>query len=294
MSESSGPQEPDASEQRKRRGGGEVTGGVRGDARLPEELRALGRMLDRPQSDEGEAMDERVLQRIAAEGVPTPAVVPRGAGERLRALRRWAGLRRRTLAATLCGLLAVLVLAPAVRAAVADWFRFGGVEVRYDPSASPSPGAEVPGCPRPVPLAEAGRRAGFAPLVPGVLGDPDAVSVTRTPEDRFVITLCWGERGGAVRLDEFPATPAPEYGKTVAGEQAVEWVRLAGGTDSALWFPQPHLLRLSMTAPDGSRLTLSERTAGPALLWVHDDAFTLRLEGVASKARAQEIAESLR
>jgi len=30
------------------------------------------------------------------------------------------------------------------------------------------------------------------------------------------------------------------------------------------------------------------------LLWVHDDAFTLRLEGVTSKERAREIAESLR
>ncbi|MFF9039941.1 hypothetical protein ACF090_31255 [Streptomyces sp. NPDC014892] len=262
------------------------------------ELRALGRALDRPGSDGDETMVERVLQQILAERVPTPVagppgVGPSGAGERLGAVRRWARTRWRTLIAALCGLLTAFVLTPPVRAAVADWFRFGGVEVRYDPSATPSPGAGVPGCPDPVSLSEAARRAGFAPLVPGALGTPDAVSVTRAPKDRFVITLCWEERGGTVRLDEYAARLAPEYGKTVAGEQAVEWVELGGGAHHALWFPEPHLLRFWMTSEDGSRYTRSERTAGPTLLWVHDDAFTLRLEGVESKERAREIADSL-
>lgn len=265
------------------------------DVRLPQELRALGRALDRPGSDgDGdETMVERVLQQILAERVPTPVAEPPGAGEWVRAVRRWARTRWRALIAALCGLLTALVLTPPVRAAVADFFSFGGVEVRYDPSATPSPGARVPGCPEPVPLAEAGRRAGFAPLVPKALGPPDAVSVTRAPKDRFVITLCWDERGGTVRLDEYAARLAPEYGKTVVGEQAVEWVGLKGGAHDALWFPEPHLLRFWMTSEDGSRLTRSERTAGATLLWVHDEAFTLRLEGVESKAHAREIAESL-
>ncbi|MCX5264716.1 hypothetical protein [Streptomyces sp. NBC_00199] len=292
MSEPGRPHGPDGQGERTRHRGGGITQGGGRAARLPEELRALGRTLDRPEGDEGETMAERVLQRIAAERVPIPVAVPRGAGERLRALRRWAGLRRRTLTAALCGLLTVLVLTPPVRAAVADWFDFGGVHVRYDPSATPSPGARAPGCPHPVPLAEAGRRAGFVPLVPSALGAPDEVSVTRAPKGRFVITLCWDERGRTVRLDEYAARLAPEFGKTVAGEQAVEWIELTGRTRSALWFPQPHLLRFWMTSADGSRLTRSERTAGPTLLWVHDDALTLRLEGVASKQRAREIAES--
>jgi hypothetical protein len=290
--------EPDGSEDRERNQDGAITEGVGRDVRLPEELRALGRALARPGADgdgdgTDETMAERVLRQILAEGVPTPVPEPLGARERLRAVRRWVRLRRRALAAALCGLLTVLVLTPPVRAAVADWFHFGGVEVRYDPSATPSPGARVPGCPDPVPLAEAERRAGFAPLVPGALGAPDAVSVTRAPKDRFVITLCWDERGDTVRLDEYAARLAPEYGKTVAGEQVVEWVQLSGGTYDALWFPEPHLLRFWMTSGDGSRFTRSERTAGPTLLWVHDDEVTLRLEGVESKTRAREIAESL-
>ncbi|MGJ5800920.1 hypothetical protein ACSCB1_17590 [Streptomyces europaeiscabiei] len=298
-----GPDRTDRYEDRDRDTG--ITEGEGRDVRLPEELRALGRALDRPGADGDETMVERVLQQILAVGVPptpsrqwgkvpTPVAEPPGAGEWLRAVRRWAVFRRRALTAALCGLLTVLVLTPPVRAAVADWFHFGGVEVRYDPSATPSPGAEVPGCPDPVPLAEAERRAGFAPLVPGALGAPDAVSVTRAPKDRFVITLCWDERGHTVRLDEYAARLAPEYAKTVAGEQAVEWVELSRSTyPGALWFPEPHRLRFWMTSEDGSRFTRSERTAGPTLLWVHDDAFTLRLEGVASKARAREIAESL-
>ncbi|WEH15722.1 hypothetical protein [Streptomyces sp. VNUA24] len=299
------PDRPSGGEEREReRGGGgaESGGGVgRGggadgvgrDVRLPEELRALGRALDRPGADGDETMVERVLRQILAEQVPAPVVEPPGAGERLRAVRRWAGARRRALTAALCGLLTVLVLTPPVRAAVGDWFGFGGVEVRYDPSATPAPGAGPPGCPDPVTLAEAGRRAGFAPLVPGALGAPDAMSVTRAPKGRFVISLCWQERGRTVRLDEYAARLAPEYGKTVAGERAVEWVRLGGGSYDALWFPDPHLLHFWMTSEDGSRFTRSERTAGPTLLWVHGDAYTLRLEGVASKDRAREIAESL-
>ncbi|MFE7762678.1 hypothetical protein [Streptomyces sp. NPDC057438] len=276
---------------REREGGG--TGSEGRDVRLPEELRALGRGLDRPGADGDETMVERVLRQIIAEQVPTPVAEPPGAGERLRAVRRWAGARRRALTAALCGLLTVLVLTPPVRAAVADWFGFGGVEVRYDPSATPAPGVGTPGCPDPVPLAEAGRRAGFAPLVPDALGDPDAVSVTRAPKGRFVISLCWQEQGHTVRLDEYAARLAPGYGKTVAGERAVEWVQLGGGAYDALWFPDPHLLRFWMTSEDGSRFTRSERTAGPTLLWVHGGAYTLRLEGVASKDRARKIAESL-
>ncbi|MFD9131988.1 hypothetical protein ACFVZA_06045 [Streptomyces bottropensis] len=287
------PDRPCGSEDAERESVGGGTGSDGRDVRLPEELRALGRALDRPGADGDETMVERVLGQILAEQVPTPVAEPPGAGARLRAVRRWLGLRRRALTAALCGLLTVFVLTPPVRAAVADFFDFGGVEVRYDPSASPPPGAGVPGCPDPVPLAEAGRRAGFAPLVPGALGAPDAVSVTRAPKGRFVITLCWEERGHTVRLDEYAARLAPEYGKTVAGEQAVEWVRLGSGAFEALWFPEPHLLRFWMTSKDGSRFTRSERTAGPTLLWVHGEEFTLRLEGVGSKDRARKIAESL-
>ncbi|MET7730968.1 hypothetical protein ABZT02_06330 [Streptomyces sp. NPDC005402] len=273
-------------------------------SRLPEELRALGRSLDVPGAGGSESMVERVLEQILTERLPVPVVQASGPGERLRALRRWTRARWRSLTATLCGLLAVLALTPPVRAAVLDWFDFGGVQVRYDPAAVPSPGAEVPGCGRSVSLAQAGRRAGFEPLVPTALGAPDVVTVTAEPRGRSLVSLCWRERGRTVRLDEYRARL--DIGFTKSVREQPEWLSLRGDSsdlgavnDTALWFPRPHLLSFWLVDAAGSQYTRERRTAGPTLLWMHrrDVAagpdVTLRLEGVSSKARAVEIAKSL-
>ncbi|WP_137993818.1 hypothetical protein [Streptomyces vilmorinianum] len=262
------------------------------EERLPEELRELGRHLKVPDVG-GETMAERVLAQLLAEQVPTP--VPR---------RRFASLRRRwkALLAALSGVLVVLVLTPPVRATVADWFGFGGVEVRYDPGARPRPGAAVPGCPDPVPLAEAAGRAGFEPLIPSALGTPDAVSVTGSAErGRAVISLCWrGDGGGggggdgdgrrAIRLDEFPARLDIGFAKQVRTHP--EWVDLPDG-EQGYWFATPHLLTFPMTDASGSVWTHAVRTAGPTLLWTRNGgALTLRLEGVADREEARRTAES--
>ncbi|MER5471425.1 hypothetical protein [Streptomyces sp. NPDC002685] len=282
---------------------------ARADAsHLPDELRALGRSLDDPGTDGDESMVERVLTELLAmevpaapsgrrQGIPVPPPGTPGPRERLRALRRWARARRRALTAGLCGVLAVLVLTPPVRAAVVDWFGFGGVEVRYDPSAVPSAGARVPGCPgRSLTLAQAGRRAGFEPLVPGALGVPDAVTVTPEPRGRLLMSLCWREHGRTIQIDAYPARLDIGFTKTV--REQPEWLRLGGDEeefgDPALWFPEPHLLSFWLVDADGHRFTRAERTAGPTLLWTHDGEVTLRLEGVSSRTRALEIAKSLK
>lgn len=248
-------------------------------------------------------MVERVLGQLLAEQVPVPVAEPTGAAERLRAVRRWTRMRWRSLTATLCGLLTVLVLTPPVRAAVLDWFDFAGVGVRYDPSATPSPGAEVPGCDHPVSLAEAERRAGFAPLVPKELGAPDAVAVTDEPRGRFLVSLCWREDGRTIRLDERRASLDIGFAKTV--REPPEWISLgsdaSNGTngtaaDQALWFARPHLLTFWLVDPSGERFTREERTAGPTLLWSHGtegESVALRLEGVGSKERALAVARSV-
>ncbi|MFI7411258.1 hypothetical protein ACIBU0_21595 [Streptomyces sp. NPDC049627] len=306
---------------RGRPGGGRGIGdrGRRSDAaRLPEELRALGRSLDAPGAADGaETMVERVLGQLLAEHAPVPVAEPPGAAERLRAVRRWTRARWRALTTVLCGLLTVLVLTPPVRAAVFDWFGFAGAEVRYDPSAVPSPGAEVPGCGHSVSLAQAERRAGFRPVVPTELGGPDAITVSGEPGGRFVVSLCWREDGRTIRLDERRASLDIAFTKTV--REQPEWISLEDDgpdgdlSDPALWFPRPHLLRFVLLDPEGGRYTRQVRTAGPTLLWTHrapeadggdgdgdgsdgsDGAdVTVRLEGVASKGRAVEIARSVK
>jgi len=269
-------------------------------ARLSEELSALGRSLDGAPAGGSESMVERVLAQILVERLPVPVPEPPGVGERLRAVRHWTRTRWRSLTAVLCGLLATLALTSPVRAAVVDWFDFGGVTVRYDPSAGPSSGAEVPGCGRSVSLAQARQQAGFAPVVPKTLGAPATVTVTGEPHRRFLVSLCWREHGRTVRLDEYPAQLDIGFVKTVS--EPPEWIPQegdnadAGAVQPLLWFPRPHLLSLWLVGADGEHYERQERTAGPTLLWTQhtrQGEVTLRLEGVASKSRAVDIARSL-
>ncbi|MFI7384554.1 hypothetical protein [Streptomyces sp. NPDC049813] len=265
--------------------------GRRGDgAGLPEELRSLGRLLEGPDGA-GETMAERVLAQILAERVPTPVAEPRGLRRLLHRARRWLRLRWRSLTAALCGAATIVVVTPPVRAAVTDWFGLGGVEVRYEPSAVPPPGARVPGCGTPLSWEQAVGRAGFEPLVPAELGTPDALTVTRESSDRELLTLCWRDAGRTVRLDEYPARLDIGFVKTVPVQP--QWVTVAGET--GLWFSHEHRLSFWMFDQRGDRWIRSERAAAPTLLWTqraHGSDLTLRLEGVTSAEEALKIAGS--
>jgi len=270
-------------------------------ARLRAELMALRDGLVVPDTD-GATMAERVLAQIVADAVPVPVREPPGRLERIRA---WSRGHLRVLAAVLSGLLVVLVLTPPVRAAVAEWFRFGGVEVRWAPGPpGDSAGQEVrePDCGVGVPMHEAVRRAGFRPVVPGVLGTPDTVAVSGLPEGRSMVTLCWREGGRTVRLDSFASGLDPYFTKQVRIKP--QWLELhrdggdgeqdgrAAGQSDAAWFAGPHVLEFMMIEENGDRWVRSERTAGPTLLWMRDGRMTFRLEGVDEPARARAIAES--
>lgn len=257
-----------------------------GPAGLPEELRALGRSLDPPGASGTESMVERVLEQILAEGVPVPVAESTGPTTRIRSARWWARQRWRSLTAALCGLLTVLVLTPPVRAAVVDWFGFGGVDVRYKPGphASPSP---VPGCEQALTVAGAARRAGFEPLLPRELGRPSAAQVSA---DRRVLSLCWHTGDGEViRLDQFRATLSPLFWKSTT----VPYEPATVNGDSGLWFAEPHRLELALVDEQGREYARTVRTAGPTLLWEDQgEQRTLRLEGVESWERAVAVAES--
>jgi hypothetical protein len=239
--------------------------------RLPDELRALGSSLDMP-APSPDSVAEQVLARLLREPTPRPT-----RGVRIRA---WLRARRRALVAVLAGLFLVLAVTPPVRAAVADWldFGFGGVLVHHDPSATPGAGS-----PPAVHGSAPGIAPGIAPLVPSVLGTPDGVA---EGEDGMVSMSWRTDGGGTVRLDQFPATLDPLFVKTSA--EAAEYVEV--DDHLALWFAKPHFLAL---VDEGGNVRRHEaaRAAGPTLVW-QDGGLTLRLEGVASKSRAIEIAES--
>ncbi|WP_431960216.1 hypothetical protein [Actinacidiphila sp. bgisy160] len=241
--------------------------------RLPEELREAGRRLEIP-APSPDSVAEQVLARLLAEAVPAPAVPAPGRGARARA---WAAARWRTLTAALCGLLVVLVLTPPVRAAVSDWFGFGGVVVHREPAARPGTGA-----PPPV--------GGDAPLdgayVPAELGEPDGVAVV---DGGRVLSMSWQVDGRTVRLDQFRATLDAVFLKKVAG--AAQWVELGAGADYGVWFAEPHYVQL--IDPEGRTRRAAPRTAGPTLVWQYGQT-TLRLEGLPDLARAVAVANSAR
>ncbi|MFI7010182.1 hypothetical protein [Streptomyces sp. NPDC050145] len=255
---------------------------------LSEELRALGRFMNGPDGA-GETMAERVLAQIIAEHAPPPAARPPGPRAGARRIWRWARRRWRVLTAALCGVATVVVLTPPVRASVYDWFGFGGVEVHYDPSASPAPGTPVSGCGAPLSMDQVVARAGFRPLVPAELGSPDSIAVTYESGGRPLVRLCWWEEGGrTVRLDEFPARLDIRFAETVTDPPA----RVPVGRETALWFAREQRPSFRMLDGQGHPWHRAERTAGPALLWTHGSRLTLRLEGVASEERALKIARS--
>ncbi|MFD5099606.1 hypothetical protein [Streptomyces albidochromogenes] len=274
----------DGPQDRPAGGRGERTGErPRGAERGPgaaAELRALGRGMRVPDVD-GATMAERVLAQLLAEGVAVPVARPPGRAERVRA---WARRRWRLLTAALSGLLVVLVLTPPVRAAVVQWFDFGGVAVRYDPAASAPPGGPgggPAGCPQRLTVAEAALRAGFDPVLPDRLGKPVAASVSA---DRRVLSVCWAD----VRIDAFRATIDPLFQKSTPVPAA--HTEVAGQT--ALWFPERHRLTLRLLDEANRPYAHEVRAAGPTLLWQRTDGLTLRLEGVTALEDAVDLAES--
>ena len=191
--------------------------------------------------------------------------------------RRW----RRWAAGLLVGVLGAGVVASPVGAEIREWLGLPGVSVTSGDPVSGTP--TVPSASGPLDLGSAGELAGFDPVVPTVLGDPDGVEVSR---DRLVVSLSWTTAQGTVRLDQFRGDVEPLFWKTA--DQAE---RTSVGTAEALWLPTSH--RVVVVSGDGTIRSLPpRRLAAPTLLWVLGD-LTLRLEGDLDLAGATRIAESV-
>jgi hypothetical protein len=203
-----------------------------------------------------------VLARIN-QPAPTPS----------RRLRRW-------FIGLFLALLGAGAVASPVGASILDWFGFHGVNViEGQPSVTDEPTvpAEITG----LSLEEAADLAGFTPLVPAELGDPDGVAVSA---DRRLVSLSWGSGSDTVRLDQFRGAIDPLFWKMV---DTATIVTIRAG--DALWLPTAH--HVIVVADDGTRQQLAPRLAAPTLVWPQG-VLTLRLEGDHPLQRAIEIADS--
>ena len=232
---------------------------------LARDLAALGRAVDVPAP--GPGLATAVLERLS--DAPAARVAP-------------AWPRRRLVALAVGAVLLALLATPPVRAAVADWFGFGGVRVeRGDtptPTADPTPPTVAPGAS----LQEAAAMVAFTVSVPEGLGGPDGVEVS--PDLRMVSMSWTTDEEGALRLDQFDATLDFSVLKTAPDV----FYAAVNGTD-ALWFKEPH--EVALLEPDGTAVTHSARLAGHTLIWQEGEV-TVRLEGDIELSRAVQIAES--
>jgi hypothetical protein len=234
-----------------------------GAGKLPEELRALGRGLS-------VRVPEDLADRVLADIGVAPV-------KRAAAWRRWgAGLAALVVAAGV----SVGVSAP-VRAALAEVFGFGGVEVRRAPGPALASTPSLPGAHR-ADIDSAEREVGFRVRVPPVLGEPESVTVA----DGRVVSLHYTRPTGPVRIDQFAGDLGTMWTKYAQGPAQLTTV---GGLE-ALWFNEP--ATLVYIDASGSEREESSRLTNGSLVWM-DDGLTFRLDGIRPLDAAVSVARSM-
>ena len=248
---------------------------------LVRDLTRLAR--DLPPAQPPAGLAATVLERIATQPTPLPrAQAPWSrfwstSGSRAASwLQPWP----RRVAIAVLALLVGLLATPPVRAAVSDWFGFGGVVVERGPAATEDapPPPEVEDA---MTVDEAAELVGFTPVLPEALGEPDAVDVSA---DRVIVSMTWSTDDGPVRLDQFDGRLDYRIAKTSPG---VRYAAVAGV--DALWFDRPH--EVVLLGAGGEPRRESARLAGNTLIWPVGD-LTMRLEGDLGLTEAVEVASS--
>jgi hypothetical protein len=233
-------------------------------------LRDLGTRLDVPEPPD---LTTAVLSRL---------------DERPRA--RWRPVHR-VIAAAVAAAIALataMVVSPAVRAAVYDLLRIGGVEIHEN---EPAPVSPVPSVDPPLPgehdvsLDEAREAADFPLLLPKDLGPPATV---RLIDDARVVSMAFGSAHGQIRVDQFDGGLDPMFAKFAMADD-VHHITLSG--KPAYWVEKPHIV--IYTDRDGNLRQESARLAGSTLIW-EKNGITYRVEGTLTERQAIAIAESLR
>jgi hypothetical protein len=252
---------------------------------LEAELRILGRRLEVPQPPDLTAAVRARLE-APADGGRSPSLSSPWLSS------PW--LRPAAVAvALLIALGGTLAASPDVRAAVADLFRFAGIEIhRTEPP--PSRGTVELPAQAPANVAEARRRAAFAVQVPAALGPPDQVTLSDGNPPRVVSLLyragpgrpAADQSGVAVRVDQFDGTLSPAFEKFA---RDFDEVTVAGRR--ALWIHGPHTV--VYIDRNGVEYAEAGRLAGNTLV-LQFGTVTVRLEGAFTLDQAVRIAGSLR
>jgi hypothetical protein len=240
---------------------------------LEQRLRQLGGELAWPPEPR---LAPRVAARLAAD-----SCAPRATG------------RRRTLVLALAALalaVATALAVPPARSALLELLRIGGAEIERVETLPATPPAGPLELGEPVSLAEARRRAEYAPLVPRALPEPDGVYFRRPPPGGEVSFVYRSEDGGvAAVLSQFRGDALPYVSKAAGPQTRVR--RVAVGRREGVWLAgAPHVL-----VYQDQRGVIREQTrrlAGNVLLWERD-GLTLRLEGALDLATALRIARSV-
>lgn len=221
-------------------------------------LRDLGRHLDVPPTPDVTAA---VLDRLAPPRRRAPRLVT-------------------AAVAALLALATAMVVSPAVRAAVFDLLRIGGVDLHRDEPAPPVPTVEVP-LPgeREVSLAQARAAVDFPLRLPTGLGDPDTVLVI---DDR-VVSMSFG----GIRIDQFGGGLDPVFDKFTTAED-IHHVTV--GAAPGIWVDRPHVVLY--TDDHGATHDEGARLAASTLIW-EDGGVTYRVEGDLTETEALAIAGSM-
>ena len=204
-------------------------------------------------------------------------------------------------AAVAAVVIALVLVIPGTRRAVADFFGLGGVTVRHVPPTATTEATLPPkdvgdlGLGRPTTLEAARAQAASPILVPQTLGDPDGVYVMMA-NGHPVVTLVYGPRPGLPKapettvgllVTELTGRFAPYIEKQVSTGQAE---RLTVDGQPALWVQGPHTL---LYEDDAGEVHTSESRLAANTLVVSRGGTTIRLEGAFDQATAIGLANSL-
>lgn len=223
---------------------------------LERRLVDLAEHLDSPA---GEALPATVTARLATAG-----------GDAAHGWRRW----WRWLAGVV-----IVGTGVGVAPALADWLGVRGVEVRRDP-APPVPTVQSD-LGRSVELADVPRLAGFAPILPEGLGEPDEVWV----DSRNGVALVWLHWEGGPLLTELDGTLSAEpIIRKHAPDATIEEVRV--NRHRAVWVDGPHDIVIGEVPAPSAR-------AAEGTLLIEIGSITVRIETDGGREEAIRIARAL-